>query len=431
MTTRYQKFLPYLIWLLGAAFFLVDYVLRVAPSVLTPTLMREFNVNALAVGGFSGFFYYSYISMQIPVGILVDRFGPRRLLIMSTLVCALSAFMFASMHNLIFGYLSRFILGFGAAFAFVGTLKLISLWFKEAHFALLAGITQALGMIGATLGQGPMATVYQVFGWRAGMYGLAIFFVVLSLLIAIFVRDKNHNINHHDIGSHHDVKVWASINKVIRNSQTWLNCFYIGLLYAPGACFGEQWGASFLSVSQNISINAAGHETGFWFIGLAIGCPVLGLISDRIKRRLVVMRTCVLACLLLLGIVVYGNYLPFHQYLNPSLYIFVLLLFGFFTAGIVPSYALASEINPRQLTGMALGLTNMMSVVIGAIMIPVVGFILDTCWDGTVVNGVHVFAIVDYQIAFSALPLGLILAFIISLFQKETHCKHITHLIQP
>lgn len=102
--------LPYIVWFLGAFFFFIDYIIRVSPSVLTPTLMQLFNANAFAIGGFSAFFYYAYIGMQIPVGILVDRFGPKWLLISSCLLCALSTLMFAEMVSISMGLVCRFLM---------------------------------------------------------------------------------------------------------------------------------------------------------------------------------------------------------------------------------------------------------------------------------------------------------------------------------
>jgi MFS family permease len=151
---------PYFIWFLGAFFFFSDYIIRVSPSVLTPQLMQFFHANGETVGLFSGFFYYAYIGMQIPVGILVDKFGPKWLLVMASILCTLSTMMFAQTSHITMGFLSRFLMGFGASFAFVGTLKLISLWFKAERFAFLAGLTQAMGMVGATVGLGAMANVY-------------------------------------------------------------------------------------------------------------------------------------------------------------------------------------------------------------------------------------------------------------------------------
>ncbi|USQ14369.1 MFS transporter [Legionella lytica] len=414
---------PYVVWFLGAFFFFIDYVLRVSTSVLTPVLMEKFQATAFAIGGFSACFYYAYISMQIPVGILVDRFSPKWLLIMASVICAVSALIFAEMNNLYIGFFSRFLTGFGASFAFVGTLKLISLWFKPERFAFLAGLTQAFGMLGAMVGQGPMAAIYHSFGWRASMYGFFVLFLLISLLMIIFINNKYNQIALKNSNAHHEVNTWQSIKLILSNSQSWLNCLFIGLLYAPSACFGEQWGASFLSRCQGISIEAAGHEVGMMFIGLAIGCPILGWVSDRMQNRLIVMRVSAIACFIFLTIIIYGGSLSMHELLSPTVYTGILFLYGFFNSGIVVSYALASEINPRQLTGMALGVTNMASVMIGAAMIPIVGFILDKLRADILFNNVHALGVQEYQIAFATLLVGLLICFFITFFIKETYCK--------
>lgn len=402
--------MAYLIWFLGAFFFFIDYIIRVSPSILTPTLMQFFHTNAFAIGGFSGFFYYAYIGMQIPVGILVDRFGPKRLLIGSTLICAFSTFLFAEMQHLYMGFFSRFLMGFGASFAFVGTLKLISVWFKAERFAFLAGLTQAMGMVGAMIGQGPMAAIYHSFGWQNSLFAMAVVFLFLALGMFLFIKESPPQKTHTP-----PISIRSSLAAILKNKQNWLNCLYIGLLYAPSACFGEQWGASFLSRIQDISIEQAGRETGIMFIGLAIGCPILGWLSDRIGRRVIIMQICVVLCCLLLIAVIYGH--------TTIPYTWLLFAYGFFNSGIVVSYALASEINPHNQTGIALGVTNMASVIIGAIMIPIVGLILDKLWTGILVHNIPQFTIQEYQLAFAALPIGFILAFIITFFQKETFCK--------
>ncbi|OGT48208.1 MAG: hypothetical protein A3E82_07455 [Gammaproteobacteria bacterium RIFCSPHIGHO2_12_FULL_38_11] len=406
----------YIAWFLGALFFLVDYVIRVSPSVLTPELMRTFHANAFSIGLFSGYFYYIYIGMQIPVGILVDRFGPKRLLMISVLICAFSTFIFATTHSIAVGYFSRMLMGFGAAFAFVGTLKLISLQFGPERFALLAGTTQAMGMLGAMIGQGPMALLYHKVGWRVAISGFSLFFLLLFFCIFIFV--KQNKTLPHDPEYTNTKTLSSALKAILTNSQNWLNCLFIGLLYAPSACFGEQWGASFLSVNQSISIASAGHETGIMFIGLAIGCPVLGWISDYFKTRVYVMKISTIFCLALLTTVIYGN-------LSPLWATLCLFGYGFFNAAIVVSYSMASEINARRFTGIALGIANMASVLIGALMIPIVGFILDLFWNGKIIDGIHFFSPHIYKMTFIAFPIILIAAFIITFFQKDTRCQYI------
>lgn len=416
--------LPWLVWLCGALFFLLDYIVRVSPSVLTPTLMAEFHTNAFAIGAFSGFFYYAYICMQIPVGILVDRFGPKRLLVVATAICAFSTLLFSGMHSLTMGYASRVLLGFGASFALVGTWKLTSLWFDSRKFALLAGTAQAMGMLGAMIGQGPMAMLYQSIGWRESIDGVAFIFVLLCLFFIFMVKDTNPKIT--DIDLSQKIKIGPSLKKIMKNKQAWLNCLFVGLLYAPSACFGEQWGASYIASTLHVPMDAAGHATGIMFIGLAIGCPVLGFISDRMQARLPVMRVSILACLVLLTIIIYGTHLPvaFSHLLSLNVITALLFAYGFFNAGIVISYAMAAELNPRKLTGIAMGFSNMASVIVGAIMIPIVGYVLDLLWTGGMQNGARVFSASDYQTAFIALPILFIIGYAVTFFIKETHCQY-------
>lgn len=416
---------PYIMWFLGAFFFFSDYIIRVSPGILTPQLMHFFHANGEAIGLFSGFFYYAYIGMQIPVGILVDKFGPKWLLIMAAFICTVSTIIFAQVSRIEMGFLCRFLMGFGASFAFVGTLKLISIWFKPSRFAFLAGLTQAMGMVGATVGLGSMGLIYQNFGWRNSMYGLGMLFLVITLLMLVFLKEKPSAQSDDSPSAHDEVPVWQSMKLILQNRYNWFNCLFIGLLYAPSACFGEQWGASFLSLNQGISIEAAGHETGIMFIGLAIGCPVLGLISDKLQRRLAVMRLSVVVCLITLSLVIYGRWAFGIDAIHPATYTILLFIYGFFNSGIVCSYALASEINPQELTGMALGITNMASVLVGAILIPTVGRLLDIFSTSVDANGLTLFNLEAFQLSFLALPIGLVTAFVISFFQKETYCQRL------
>ena len=136
-------------WILAASFFLAEYFARVAPSVMVNELMRDLHVKAFALGSLSAFFYYAYLLMQIPAGAMVDTLSTKKLLSTMAILCGLSCVGFSFSHNIIMADLNRVLMGFSAAFAFVGALKIANTWFPAYRFGLLAGATQALGMIGA------------------------------------------------------------------------------------------------------------------------------------------------------------------------------------------------------------------------------------------------------------------------------------------
>lgn len=411
--------LGFIVWGLGSLFFLAEYFVRISTGVLSSDFLDEFQVKAAAVGLLSGFFYYSYISMQIPVGILVDRFGTRKLLSLSCIIFGLACFLFSTIQNLELGYLSRFIMGFVGAFAFVSTLKLITIYFPAHKFALLAGITQGGGMVGAVIGAAPMAQLFSLIGWRSAFVGFSMLFIGLGILMFLLIRDQAQTPN----ATRKKNSLILDLKIVLSSKQTWLNCLFIGLVYAPTEVFGEQWGTLFFhNLATNINIEKAALQGSFIFIGMAIGCPLIGYISDRLKNRVKVMRLCSLACLILLSTVIYSKHILNIQ-IPYAIICMMMLVYGIFASAIIPAYAIATEVNPKEVSGMALGITNMACVIIGSIFIPIVGSILDQVAKQYGYTSGSTIPIQSFYIAFILLPISFVGCFLLTFFIQETHCK--------
>ncbi len=410
-------------WIFGALFFLMEYFIRISPSVIDDQLASSFHADALMVGIISAMFYYAYIIMQVPVGMLIDRYGPYRLMLISILICGLSILLFSTTHNYMLAIASRFLSGFSAAFAFVGTLKLISNWLPAKHFALLAGITQASGMIGAAIGDAPMAKAVSQFGWRQTNLGIFFLFLILAILFALFVRDRPKNYRHNQSKTHTVVNVLSGLQTVLKNKQTWLNSIFIGMLYGPTAAFGGMWGVTYLSLYYHETIHAAAVHVGLIFIGMVFGNPFFGWWSDRWGKRLPVMRISCLSCFALLALSLYG-----HQwFVSTSLLYVILFIYGFCNAGITPSYAVASEINSRQLMGISLGITNMASILIGSLSIPLIGHLIDLqlVHHHLLMPALKIHA---FQLAFVMFSVYFLVAFLVSFWIKETNCKSINNI---
>ncbi len=414
MTSTQKKYLPWFIWGLGAFFFFSEYFARVAPSVMALQLMSSFHVDALSLGTLSAFFYISYLGMQLPVGLLIDRYSMQKLLVGAGLICALGSFTFAIAPTVSIAAAGRFMIGFGAAFAFVSALKLALVWLPENRFGLFAGITQALGMLGAAFGEAPMSMIVERYGWRNTMYGIALMFLILAVLFYFFIKDKprplsERHVNHQPFSS--------SLKAVFSNPQSWWNALYIGLLYAPTAAFGELWGVTFLRQAHGLSATDASFAIGLIFIGWGVGGPICGWLSDRIGRRKPLMFVSSACGFLLLSIIIFSTNLP-----EKTLFL-LMFLFGFTNTALTVSYALASEINPRAVAGTSLALANVASVIIGASLQPVIGEILDVVWDGSVINHVQIFTLANYRSALTILPICSLLSLFFAFFLKETYCK--------
>ena len=179
--------LSWAIWCLGAAFFLLGFFHRVTPGVLTRELSQEFGLNAAALGGLSGLYFYSYVAMQIPTGVLADRLGPKRLIAIGGILTAVGTVLFALAPNLFWAGLGRFIIGGSVAVAFVSTLKLTTHWLNPRHYSLSAGLLLVAGMVGAVFAGVPLQLLSEIYGWRSvvgwsSVVGVAIFIVAMLFL---------------------------------------------------------------------------------------------------------------------------------------------------------------------------------------------------------------------------------------------------------
>lgn len=413
-----HRFKPWLIWALGATFFLAEYFARVSPSVMLPDLMRSFNADALALGTLSACFYLAYIPMQLPVGMLVDRFGPHKLLTSMAILCGLACLLFGATKLLFLGQASRFLMGFSASFAFVGTLKLASRWFPASRFGLLAGLTQALGMLGAVIGEAPTAVAVQHIGWRNTMFVMGIAIIILGIFIGIIVRDKPKNLAHLNTPATKQYGILQGLMLVVKNPRSWVNAGYIGLLYAPTAAFAELWGVNFLRQNYHFSSTIAGAAIGTIFIGWTVGGPITGWLSDRIGRRKPMLFVSALSGLVLLSCIIFIPHLSIHLLFS------LLFLYGMTNTGVVISYAVASEINAPKINGTSIAFANMASVLIGACLQPIIGYLLDSHWSGQMLHGVHQFTLSDYHHALIALPVCSALSFVFAFFVKETYCQN-------
>ena len=401
-------------------FFFSEYLGRVAPSVMVEDLMSSLSVNAFSLGTLSAFFHLAYVGMQLPVGGLVDRYGTRLLLTFSSAVCGIGCILFAKATNLWVAEIARFIMGFGASFAFVGALKIVTIWFPSKQFGLLAGLTQSLGMLGAATAQGTLTKTVEVAGWQVTMNGIGLLLLVLALCIWVIVRDypEGYKIKVERVNSGQEL--WKGLLAILQNRQTWWNALYVGFVYASTEAFAELWGVSYLEQVYHISVQVAGMAVGMIFLGWTVGGPLAGWFSDRSGHRKPVM---LLSSMLSLFMIMIVLYVP---HLNLVVLFVMLFLYGVSNTGVGVSYALAAEINPNKFSGISIAFANMASVIIGALAQPIIGWILD--FKSTLIMNAglpvkHIYTAHTFKIAMVVLPVCLLISIVACWGIKETYCQ--------
>lgn len=412
-----RTFLPILIFSLAASFYLYEFALQVSPAVMTQELMRDFGVDAAGLGAVVAFYFYSYTAMQIPAGMLYDKFGPRILITLALLVCGIGSIYFGLTESLAMVSFGRLLMGVGSAFSFIGVLTLVNRWFPPKRFALLAGIAQLLASVGALFGQIPLAHWVTLYGWRHTMTAIGGGGILLAILVWLIVRDAPGGYTPKKVKKKYTQR--RLLLKVCQNPQTWWVGCYTFSAWAPMAVFAALWGIPYLKTLYGINALEAGFICSWAWVGVGLGSPMVGWWSDHIQCRRLPLIVCSLCGIISMLIILFMPDLP--KWLM-SCQLFIL---GLSAAGQTTTFGLIKDISRPDSVSTATGFNNMATVLGGAIFQPVVGVLLRLNWDGVTREGVPLYNAHDYRLSLIVLPIlsimGLIMA---TALIRETHCQH-------
>jgi len=416
---------PWLIIGCAWVFYLYEYLLRVSPGVMTNQLMLDFGVTSTTLGVLTSFYYWAYVPLQIPCGMIVDSFGARRVLTFSAVFCVVGCILFSYSTNLPMAQLGRFLMGAGSACAYLSCAKLATNWFSSSKFAFLIGITMMMGTFGGSFGASPFATLVNNFGWRNAMLIAGVAGAFVAMACWFVVRDnpsddrKEANQKSLNVENINSAKVspgfFSGLKLIAPNTQIWLIGLYGLVMFLPLSIFAELWGVPFLMENYGINNQKASLGSIMILIGMAIGSPLGALLSDYLKSRKKVMS---LACLGTMVCLALAIYIPKIDY---NLTLTFLFLCGFFCGGQILYFVAAKENCPNHLSATAIGFTNAI-IMFGAIVFqPFLGWLLDLFWGGQfTAEGVRFYSIYSYKCAFAALIAALSLGLVFMCFIKET-----------
>ncbi len=412
------KMFAWIVCGLGALFYCYEYFLRISPSVITADLMQYFGIGAATLGNLVAFYYYAYTPLQLPVGALMDRYGPRKLLFFACLICALGTYLFSCSSVFFVSAFGRFLVGFGSAFAFVGVMKLATIWLPPERFALVAGLVTTLGVVSGMFGTLWLARILEYGNWHSIYSVAAIVGVILAAFILLIIRDKNPRIR--DNTSSEQLKWHVVMNGfkiILSNPQVWFAGFLGAILYSSLTVFAELWAVPFLMEAHDFTSIMAAEAISMVYLGWAVGAPIVGWYSDKIQKRLYPLLGGVIIAFLSSSIVIFVPDLSVF-----ALYTF-LLIYGLSCSAQIVVFALGRENSPADCGGSAVAIVNMLVMFSGMLLQPLVGCILDFIWSGEYQNNIPKYSIGEYQTALSILPITLIAGLFLVLVLKETHAK--------
>jgi MFS family permease len=409
--TAIQKTYAYTIISLCACFLFYKYILQIYPSIITESLMREFNLNGAGLGNLAATFYYSFMVTQLFVGVMSDKYSARWITSGAIFCCALGACLFVQSHTLLAAELSRALMGVGVAFATVAYMKLAAVWFPPRQYAFIGGLLASAAMAGAVCGKAPLSWMMNALGWRESLNIIGVAGIILAFLFVIAVRDMPPALRAEKIEA--PVVSLRDVLAVLKNKQNWLLTLYGGLAFSPIAVFGGLWGDPFIQQAYNLDKTQAASLVSLVFIGLGIGSPLLGMLSDRLGDRRNLMFYSTLIGGIAISLVLYAHPMP--VWVMAAL----LFIFGFALGSFVLVFTIGKELNSLHLTATVIAMINASDAVLDAITEPGIGKLLDICWDGKIVNGVHYFSLQSYHYALAILPIYLFTAAILLRWVKD------------
>lgn len=402
---------------LAASFFGYQFMLRVAPNVINVELIEKLKIDSAQLGFILGLYNWAYAGMQIPFGLLMDRFGPRFFIGIGALLCSLSCFLFAYVETPFWAGVARFLTGFGSACGFLGTLKLGTLWFESKDMGKVIGLTYALGTLGATLGGAPLRILHDQVGYVLMLEIVGGLGLVLAAVSFLFITNGPHfhQLKSDRLRAEEKSDPLSELIYVMKNPQSWLVAIYSLFMYAPVAIFGDAWGVPFLEKNYALDSTTSAGVVSTMFIGAAVGSPFYAALSDMMKNRrrpmLVGTVLDLLVYLLLIGI----------PHLPLSIVYLCMFLAGFAYASKAIGFAVICEIMPKKISGISIAFVNVAVMSAGIIFHPLVGSLIKMSWDGTMVNNVPFYSANDYRLTFWVIPAVIFLSAVLLLFIRESY----------
>lgn len=417
--------LAWSVWMVGMTLYLIGFFQRVAPAVMTSELMGAFEISASGLGGLSASYYYSYVVLQIPTGVLADSWGPRKLLTAGGTVAAAGTILFSLAPDFFWANIGRALIGGSVGVGYVVLLKLSSRWLPPRFYALAAGLALFFGVLGAVTAGVPLRLLIDTFGWRPSLLASGLITLAGALLAWAVVRDDPQAKGYRsyappqapDSQPVRSPGAFSGLKTIFQYRNTWL------LFLAPGGVVGSiltfagLWGVPYLKAEYHLDPAKGAAVCSLMLICWAVGGPVLGGLSDRLGRR---KPLYLIGCLLNSAgwsLIIFLPNLPF------GVFLFLVVIVGFGGGATIIGFAFSKESVPPHLAGTIGGVVNTGMMIGTPILQPVIGWILDLTWKGNLMPGARVYEPASFKIGFTVMLAWSLLSCLIVSFTRETRCR--------
>jgi MFS family permease len=398
---------PWVMWFFAVLFFAYQFIMRVFLGLCVPEIMTKFHVDATEYGLLASMYYYGYAGMQIPIAILLDRFGPRSIISLSCFVCSAAVFLFYWTDQWYLALFARFLIGAASAAGFLGASKVITLWFPPSHYARMVGLSFSLGLLGAIYGGLPISYLIGIYGWENVLLMVGAAGLVLTGLLVLTLKPHQRSLLHKSPSILKELKSLLSMPILILIGLA--NLLMVGSLEG----FADVWGVPYLMAVYEYHKNEASFITSSVYTGMLIGGPLLAYIAERFKAFHQTTAFCGIVMALLLAVMLLSNGAISYT----ALYVMMFMV-GVLCCYQVLVFAIGTMIVPPEMRNMTVAFLNGVNMLGGCFFHTIIGYMMDLFWMGQTMAGQRVYEAYAYTYALYAIPIAAFIGGIIFLFLR-------------
>lgn len=395
MFANKNRALPLWMWLLPLSFFAFQFILRLWPSLLMSQIMHQFAIDASAFGVMASVYYYGYAGMQIPIALLLERYGPRYVIFACALICGVATWVFSSTSNWYFALISRFLVGVGSAVGFLGTSKVISEWFSKEDYTRMVGFSFSIGLMGAIYGGQPISFLVEDFGWKSVAIALSGISLAIGFLVLFFLRSPKQPIG----AVKSDPFLWIDFKQMIASPTIWLLAIANLLMVGSLEGFADVWGVNYLMLAQGLSKSTAAQLVSMIFAGMLLGGPILAILSKKLGHYTVIAGCGVGITLSFLQLLL--SHSDYHWFAFAALFFFI----GILCCYQVIVFAAGSDLVRPEALGVTIAFLNCINMLGGSFFHTAIGFVMDSVWTGEAQEGIRQYSIGAYEQALMLIPI--------------------------
>ncbi|MDR2677577.1 MAG: MFS transporter [Puniceicoccales bacterium] len=356
-------------WLTVSFFYAFQYVLRVLPSIFMDDVMARFSMDVMLFGQFSGVYYIGYALAHLPIGAMLDRYGPKKIVPACVLLSVAGVLPFVFATHWSWPILGRMLTGIGSSAAILGVFKIVRMAFAEGRFARMLSVSVSIGLMGAIYGGAPVRRLHATFGSQSIIIGLVIVGVILTVLCHMTIPEMEKDKEVLERGPN----PLSILGKILVNPKVIFLCLSAGLMVGPLEGFADVWGPKFLNRAHGISPTRASFLSSLIFVGMCFGSPVLSFVAERSRRY---FDTIIVSGILMFA--VFALIIGSHAIPMPA------IVAGFLLVGLCSSYQVlviykVSTFVDEKMVGLATALANMIIMLFGYAFHGTIGFMIRIC----------------------------------------------------